>query len=244
MVWKHMWNGGIVPRILNSGTWWRLWSDSLPGRFTQRRAPPVGLPLEYKTELATDPAPTRWWNDQFVPLSQSEHRWCSRCRIRWFNTMYRKYLLLTSVTVLLSVCLSVCFAFQYSKSLSWLHHPMLHWNMLTEMLLTASSSCSYLSRSWATCWPVSVSRVQESLQWSSLVTSSCKTCQWLKSPLNGLRAQTRVSPVVGLLTLASGQAWFGMVFTPFLMKQLHRRDSVVIVSYVGTGYTTRRLLIA
>ena len=30
-----------------------------------------------------------------------------------------------------------------------------------------------------------------------------ETCQWLKFPLNGLRAQSRVSPVVGLLTLAS-----------------------------------------
>ena len=28
--------------------------------------------------------------------------------------------------------------------------------------------------------------------------------QWLKFPLNGLRAQSRVSPVVGLLPLASG----------------------------------------
>jgi hypothetical protein len=26
-----------------------------------------------------------------------------------------------------------------------------------------------------------------------------ETCQWLKFPLNGLRAQSRVSPVVGLL---------------------------------------------
>jgi len=33
-----------------------------------------------------------------------------------------------------------------------------------------------------------------------------ETCQWLKFTLNGLRAQSRVSPVVGLLPLASGPA--------------------------------------
>jgi len=31
-----------------------------------------------------------------------------------------------------------------------------------------------------------------------------ETCQWLKFPLHGLRAQSRVSPVAGLLPLASG----------------------------------------
>ena len=30
-----------------------------------------------------------------------------------------------------------------------------------------------------------------------------ETCQWLKFPLNGLRTQSRLSPVVGLLPLAS-----------------------------------------
>jgi hypothetical protein len=44
---------------------------------------------------------------------------------------------------------------------------------------------------------------------------SCETCQWLKCPLNGLRAQSRVSPVVGLLPLASGPACFGIAFPPF-----------------------------
>jgi hypothetical protein len=52
--------------------------------------------------------------------------------------------------------------------------------------------------------------------------------------------QGRESPVIGLLTLTSGQACFGMVFPPFLMKQLYRCDSVVIASFVGIGYTTRR----
>ena len=67
-----------------------------------------------------------------------------------------------------------------------------------------------------------------------------ETCQWLKFPLNGLRAQSRVRPVEGLLPLASGPACLGMAFPPFLMKQLYRCDSVVISSFVRTGYTTRR----
>ena len=54
--------------------------------------------------------------------------------------------------------------------------------------------------------------------------------------MNGLRAQSRVSPAVGLLPLASGQERFGMVFHPFQMKQLWRCDSVVTVSFVGTVY--------
>ena len=67
-----------------------------------------------------------------------------------------------------------------------------------------------------------------------------ETCQWLKFPLNGLRAQSRISPVLGLLRLASGPACLGMAFPPFLVKQLYRRDSVVLSSFVRTGYTTRR----
>jgi len=67
-----------------------------------------------------------------------------------------------------------------------------------------------------------------------------ETCQWLKFPLNGLRAQSKVSPAVGLLSLASGPACLGMAFPPFLVKQLYRCDSVVISSFVRTGYTTRR----
>ena len=67
-----------------------------------------------------------------------------------------------------------------------------------------------------------------------------ETCQWLKFLLNGLRAQSRVSRVVGLLPLASGPACLGMAFTPFLVKQLYRCDSVVISSFVRTGYTTRK----
>jgi len=40
--------------------------------------------------------------------------------------------------------------------------------------------------------------------WKICPASFCETCQWLKYPLNGLRAQRRESPVVGLLPLASG----------------------------------------
>jgi len=67
-----------------------------------------------------------------------------------------------------------------------------------------------------------------------------ETCQWLKFPLNGLRAQSRISPMVGLLPLTSGPACLGIVFPPFLVKQLYRCYSVVISSFVRTGYTTRR----
>ena len=67
-----------------------------------------------------------------------------------------------------------------------------------------------------------------------------ETCQWLKFPLNGLGAQSRVRPVVELLPLASWLACLGMAFPPFLVKQLCRCDSVVTSSFVTTGYTTRR----
>ena len=67
-----------------------------------------------------------------------------------------------------------------------------------------------------------------------------ETCQWLKFLLNGLRAQSRVGPVVGLPPLASGPACLGMAFPPFLVKQSYHCDSVVISSFVRTGYTTRR----
>ena len=44
-----------------------------------------------------------------------------------------------------------------------------------------------------------------------------ETFQSLKFPLNGLPAQSRLSPVVGLLPLASGPACLGMIFPPFLL---------------------------
>ena len=71
-------------------------------------------------------------------------------------------------------------------------------------------------------------------------TCFCETCQWLKFPMNGLLAQSRVSPAVGLLTLPSGPTCLGMEFPPFMMKQLYCCDAVVISSFVRTGYATRR----
>ena len=43
-----------------------------------------------------------------------------------------------------------------------------------------------------------------------------------------------------IATLTSGPACLGMAFLPFLVKQLYRCDSVVISSFVRTGFTTRR----
>ena len=57
--------------------------------------------------------------------------------------------------------------------------------------------------------------------------------EWIMGP-------DRVSPVVGLLPLASGPACLEMAFSPFLVKQLYHCDSVVISSFVRTGYTARR----
>jgi len=59
--------------------------------------------------------------------------------------------------------------------------------------------------------------VQVSLSYNKTGRDSCRlkkiclasfreTCQWLEFPLNGLRAQRRLSPVVGLLPLASEMA--------------------------------------
>ena len=73
-----------------------------------------------------------------------------------------------------------------------------------------------------------------------IICRNRETCQWLKFPLNGLRAQSRVSPAVGLLPLASGLACLEMAFPSFLVKKLYRCDSVVISSFVRTGYATRR----
>jgi len=73
-----------------------------------------------------------------------------------------------------------------------------------------------------------------------VVVSFRETCQWLKFPLNGLWAHSTVSSVVGFLPFASGPACLVMAFPPFLIKQLYRCDSVIISSFVRTGYTTRR----
>ena len=79
--------------------------------------------------------------------------------------------------------------------------------------------------------------------WSSVSlpwVSFRETCQWLKFPPNGLPALNRVSPVVGLLPLASGPARLGIAFPSFLVKQFYRCDPVVISSFVITGYTARK----
>ena len=39
-----------------------------------------------------------------------------------------------------------------------------------------------------------------------------ETCEWLKFPLIGLQAKSRVSAAVGLLPSASGLAFLGMAF--------------------------------
>jgi hypothetical protein len=40
----------------------------------------------------------------------------------------------------------------------------------------------------------------------------------MRCPLNGIRDQSRASPVVGLTSSSSVQACFGMAFPPFLMS--------------------------
>jgi len=58
-----------------------------------------------------------------------------------------------------------------------------------------------------------------SASWGVVCPASFReNCQWLKFPLNGLRAQSRVRPVAGLLPLASRRACLGMAFPPFLVK--------------------------
>ena len=103
------------------------------------------------------------------------------------------------------------------------------------------------SSSWAVSychlwhvWPLHIHTIIDYVIKKICPTSFRETCEWLKFPLNGLRAQSRVSPVVGLLPLASGSACLGMAFPPFLMKQLYRCDSVVVSLFVRRGYTTRR----
>jgi len=93
-----------------------------------------------------------------------------------------------------------------------------------------------ITRKYTTTYVIQVLRIGKII----CLISFRETSQWLKFPLNGLRAQSRVSPVLGLLLLACGPACLGMEFPPFLMKQLYRCDSVVISLFVRTGYTTRR----
>jgi hypothetical protein len=50
----------------------------------------------------------------------------------------------------------------------------------------------------------------------------------------GYEPRADLSPAVGLLPLASGQACFEMAFLALLTKKLYRCDSVVIASFAGT----------
>ena len=66
----------------------------------------------------------------------------------------------------------------------------------------------------------------------------CETCQWLKFPLNGLQAQSRVRPVVGLLPLASGPG------NETLFPNWDRLCGLVVrvsgYRYRGLGFDSRR----
>jgi len=103
---------------------------------------------------------------------------------------------------------------------------------------------SYIYMLIATSWHDFSQFIRLLYTWFCRLNKICpsfrETCQWLKFPLNGLRAQSRVSPVVGLVPLASRPTCLGMAFPPFLLEQLYRCDSVVISSFVRTGYTTRK----
>jgi hypothetical protein len=57
--------------------------------------------------------------------------------------------------------------------------------------------------------------------------------EWVMDPEQG-KSSGRV------VTFSLWTGLLGMAFPPFLMKQLYRCDSVVIASFVGTGYITRR----
>jgi len=102
-------------------------------------------------------------------------------------------------------------------------------------------NCTLLSAPVGWCINYYNMHCMSNIQKNKICPASLReTCQWLKFPLNGLRAQSRVSPVVGLLPSASGPACLGVAFSALLMKQLYRCDSVVISSFVRTGYTMRK----
>jgi len=54
------------------------------------------------------------------------------------------------------------------------------------------------------CYLIYLRITEFSISYKTICPASFReTYQWLKFPLNGLRAQSRVSPAVGLLPLAS-----------------------------------------
>jgi hypothetical protein len=79
----------------------------------------------------------------------------------------------------------------------------------------------YLFRT-AYCWIIGFAYTKFVRYTWNIICPRCSgvTCRWLECSHNALRAQSRVSPAVKLLPLASRQARFGMEFSPFLMKQL------------------------
>jgi len=123
------------------------------------------------------------------------------------------------------------------------------WASMTQPMWTKQTWKQQLSEAMWSLVPTACHNVH-SIQCSNYSHCCClkkicpaafrETCQWLKFPLNGLWAQSSVSPVVGLLPIASGPACLGMTFPPFLVKQLYHCDWVIISSFVRTGYTTRR----
>ena len=56
-----------------------------------------------------------------------------------------------------------------------------------------------------------------------------ETCQWLKFPLYGLWAQSRVSPAVGLLPLASVPAYLRETGTGQQVAQLRERYTMMMI---------------
>ena len=75
--------------------------------------------------------------------------------------------------------------------------------------------------------------------WKVCPASFRETCQLLKFPLNGLRTQSRVNSVVGLLTLASGPPYlFSFIYK---IKRLRwSRDSVLAFSTQVRGFKPGR----
>ena len=69
-----------------------------------------------------------------------------------------------------------------------------------------------------------------------------ETFQWLKFPLNGLRAQSRVSPVVGLLPLASGPVRTKIVIDNKIIEQVNLFNYLGnMISYEGELDTDNKL---
>ena len=103
-----------------------------------------------------------------------------------------------------------------------------------KQLCTSSSSSSYICHGVGPLVDPFRSHVLSgSFPWDLSVVKISP--EWVTGPEQG-----KSSGILGLLPLSSGPACIGKTFPPFLMKQLYRCDSVVISSFVRTGYTARR----